>query len=94
MTCGKCKGHFCWVCKQVINDKNPYDHFKNRQVVSRWNLAKKSLNYLSVFPCKFKTEFGCKTFSNEPDEQGLQKKPLKLFLTNCFWVFGSGAWAF
>jgi hypothetical protein len=29
MTCGQCKNHFCWICKQSISNDDPYGHFSN-----------------------------------------------------------------
>lgn len=94
MTCGKCKGNFCWVCKQAIKDKNPYDHFKATNAASRWDNVKKSLNKISVFPCKFKTgSGGCRVFEDVADDPGLQSSLLKLFLFNLHELLMSIPWA-
>lgn len=87
MTCGKCKVSFCWVCKQIIKDKNPYDHF-NKNQKTRWDNLLVSINELSALPCKFKT--GCKTYSNEVAQSG---KLHKVFLANILALIMSPLWA-
>jgi hypothetical protein len=29
MTCGRCNTHFCWLCREKLNQEKPYDHFKD-----------------------------------------------------------------
>ena len=92
MTCGKCKVSFCWVCKEVIKDKNPYDHFNkgnDQDRNSRFYELKRHFNDISSFKLTIKKV--CTTYS---DDFGLGNYPWRMFFFNLFLLIISPLYTF